>query len=270
MQKRDRGRRTSGRTRTGPAPVRAPRPGGDAVTLPVLPPDGLPEPDGGTHVGSHLDLIAAELAAAKSPCATTSFQADGVVLLHMLLQQRPDLPVLFVDTLHHFEAVLEYKERLVREWGINLVELRAPEGKPGLWQTSTDACCKQHKSGPLFGALEGYDVWFSALRRGQSRSRAALTEVAPFRLPSGTTLRKVSPLANWTAAEIAAYATVHEIPLLPLYEIGYTSIGCEPCTVRPLDPNDPRSGRWMGEKLECGIHLEFLGDAKPEDGGSGR
>ncbi len=242
------------------------------MTLPVVPPEGAPEPDGGSHMGGHLKLIAAELAAAQAPCITTSFQTDGVVLLHMLLQQRPDIPVLFVDTLHHFDAVLEYKEKLTRDWGLNLVTLEAEQPQPGLWQTSTDACCKLHKSGPLFATLENYDVWFSALRKAQSRSRATLAEVAPFRLPSGTTLRKVSPLANWTTAEMMAYATVHEIPLLPLYEIGYTSIGCEPCTVRPLDPSDPRSGRWMGEKLECGIHLEFLGDGKggAPEGGSGR
>ena len=91
---------------------------------------------------------------------------------------------------------------------------------------------------------------------GQSPSRANLQEVEEFRLPSGATLKKISPLARWTIGEVWEYAKANAIPLLPLYELGYTSIGCEPCTSLPLDPSNPRSGRWQGQKLECGIHIE--------------
>jgi len=110
--------------------------------------------------------------------------------------------------------------------------------------------------GPLFSALEGYDTWFTALRRDQSPSRANLGENEPFRLPSGRTIRRVAPIAPWTARDVWKYAADRDIPLLPLYDQGYTSIGCEPCTSLPLDPNNPRSGRWQGQKLECGIHIE--------------
>ena len=112
---------------------------------------------------------------------------------------------------------------------------------------------------PLFSALEGYDTWFTALRRDQSASRANLQEIEPFRLPSGKSIRRVAPLAAWTARDVWRYAKANDIPLLPLYELGYTSIGCEPCTTLPLDPGNPRSGRWQGEKLECGIHIEAKG-----------
>jgi phosphoadenosine phosphosulfate reductase len=108
----------------------------------------------------------------------------------------------------------------------------------------------------LFAALEQHDVWFTALRRDQSPTRADLAEVEPFRLPTGRLIRKVSPLAAWSMKDVWAYAKAHDIPLLPLYEQGYTSIGCQPCTSLPLDPANPRSGRWQGHKLECGIHLE--------------
>ena len=141
-------------------------------------------------------------------------------------------------------------------WKMNLVNLRAAEPKPGLWQESTDECCALHKVGPLFSALEQYDVWFTALRREQSPSRANLQEVEPFRLPSGKVIQRVSPLASWTARDVWKYAKEHSIPLLPLYEMGYTSIGCEPCTTPPVDPDNPRSGRWQGQKLECGIHIQ--------------
>ena len=202
------------------------------------------------------ELIATELSRAERPCVTSSFQAECVVLLHLLREIQPSIPVLFIDTLHHFAETLAYRYRLEREWKLNVVTVRAAEPAVGLWQTNTGECCARHKVGPLFNALEAYDTWFTALRREQAPSRASLAEVASFQLASGTVLRKVSPLAAWTSRDIETYAHVHEIPLLPLYAQGYTSIGCEPCTSRPTDPLNPRSGRWGGEKLECGIHIQ--------------
>ena len=202
-------------------------------------------------------IIADNLAAARTPCITSSFQAECVVLVHMLLEIEPRIPVLFLDTVHHFAQTYTYRDELADRWQLNLVNLRAAEPTPGLWQTDTHACCALHKVGPLFSALEAYDVWFTALRREQSPSRATLAEVEPFRLPTGKTLRKVSPLAGWTTKDVWAYAKAHDIPLLPLYELGYSSIGCEPCTSLPLDPANARSGRWQGQKLECGIHIQI-------------
>jgi phosphoadenosine phosphosulfate reductase len=203
------------------------------------------------------DVIAHALASAKAPCITSSFQAECVVLTHMLRELRPDLPVLFLDTFHHFPQTLAYRDELSAKWGLNLINLQAKEPTLGLWQTeSTEACCKRHKVEPLFSALEGYDTWFTALRRDQSASRANLQEVEPFRLPSGKSIQRIAPIAAWTARYVWKYAKDHDIPLLPLYELGYTSVGCEPCTTLPFDPDNPRSGRWQGQKLECGIHIE--------------
>ncbi len=203
------------------------------------------------------DLIAAQLADAVTPAITSSFQSECVVLTDLLRRVRPDIPVLFLETFHHFPQTLEYRDMMTARYGLNLTNLKAAEPKIGLWQTEgTDACCARHKVGPLFSSLERHDVWFTALRRDQSPSRANLKEVEPFRLPSGNAIRKVAPLAGWTARDVWRYAKDHDIPLLPLYELGYTSIGCEPCTSLPPDPNDPRSGRWQGQKLECGIHIQ--------------
>ena len=201
----------------------------------------------------------AAINAASAACLTCSFQAEDVVVLHMLRAVRPDIPVLFLDTVHHFAQTYAYRDELTRTWQVRLENLRAAEPSPGLWRTSTDACCARHKVQPLFAALEAYDTWFTGLRREQSSSRALLEEVAAFTLPSGKVIRKVSPLARWSTKEVWDYAKAHHIPLLPLYEIGYTSIGCEPCTSLPLDPSNPRSGRWQGQKLECGIHVKTLG-----------
>jgi phosphoadenosine phosphosulfate reductase len=201
-------------------------------------------------------IIEDQLAIARNPCVTGSFQADCVVLLHMLQQVRRDIPVLFLDTVHHFEATYQYRDEIAARWGLNLVTLRAAEPAPGLWRHDTSACCARHKVEPLFAALAANDVWFTGLRRDQSPSRAQLKEIEPFTLPGGHVLRKVSPLAGWTTKDVWAYAKRYEIPLLPLYDLGYTSIGCEPCTSLPLDPSNQRSGRWGGQKLECGIHLQ--------------
>jgi len=203
------------------------------------------------------ELIARTLGQAAIPCITSSFQAECVVLTHMLREVRPDIPVLFLDTFHHFPQTLAYRDELTGRWGLNLINLRAGAPSVGLWQAeSTEACCKRHKVEPLFSALEGYDTWFTALRRDQSPSRANLKEEELFKLPSGKSITRVAPIAGWTAKDVWAYAKQHQIPLLPLYELGFTSIGCEPCTELPPDPDNPRSGRWHGQKLECGIHIQ--------------
>jgi phosphoadenosine phosphosulfate reductase len=202
-------------------------------------------------------VIASTLRDAAAPCLTSSFQAECVVLTHMLRASRPEIPVLFLETFHHFAQTLAYRDELTASWRLNLVTLHAPEPRVGLWKTEgTAACCAHHKVGPLFSALERYDVWYTALRRDQSPSRANLQEVEPFRLPGGKIIQRVAPLASWTTRDVWRYAKEHGIELMPLYELGYTSIGCEPCTTLPLDPNNPRSGRWQGEKLECGIHIQ--------------
>lgn len=196
-------------------------------------------------------------------CVTSSFQAECVALVHMLVARRPEIPVIFLDTGYHFPQTLAYRDRIAREWGLNLVSLtprltvEEQEGQFGiLYQSQPDRCCKMRKVEPLFGELEKYDAWFTGLRREQSKSRANLQTVDGFTLPSGKRLNKISPLADWPTQFIWAYLREHGIPQLSLYEEGYTSIGCVPCTTLPLDPDDPRSGRWAGKKLECGIHLQ--------------
>ena len=201
-------------------------------------------------------VIERALRDAQAPCITSSFQAECVVLTHMLREVRPDIPVLFLETFHHFPQTLAYRDELSAKWGLNLITLQAKEPAVGLWEReSTQACCARHKVEPLFAALDGYDTWFTALRRDQSPSRANLQESEPFKLTSGKLITRVAPLAGWTARDVWKYAKDHDIPLLPLYELGYTSIGCEPCTTLPFDPDNPRSGRWQGQKLECGIHI---------------
>ena len=121
-------------------------------------------------------------------------------------------------------------------------------------RTNPTQCCQLRKVEPLMQSLEPYDVWFTGLRREQSPTRKNLKKAEEPRLPSGKSLLKVSLLADWTWADVWGYVGSKQLSYLPLYDQGYLSIGCEPCTAIPEDPKNPRSGRWGGQKLECGIH----------------
>jgi phosphoadenosine phosphosulfate reductase len=204
------------------------------------------------------------LAAGPAPeCVTSSFQTECVVLVHMLVARRPHIPVLFLDTGYHFSETLAFRDQLAAKWNLNLIGLTPKltvaqqESQLGiLYQTKPDRCCGMRKVEPLFAALEDYNTWFTGLRREQSKSRANLEASADFKLPSGKVLRKISPLVDWSVRDVWQYLKLHDIPRIALYDEGYTSIGCRPCTSLPLDANDLRSGRWAGKKLECGIHIQ--------------
>jgi phosphoadenosine phosphosulfate reductase len=196
-------------------------------------------------------------------CVTSSFQAEDMVVVHLVRELIGDVPVIFLDTGYHFAETYGYRDRLANQWNLNLVNVlpaltvAEQESQFGILnQTAPDRCCGMRKVGPLFASLEPYRLWFTGLRREQAKTRANLQPVDAFTLPTGKQLQKISPLADWTTRDVWQYAEQFSIPLLPLYEKGYTSIGCEPCTSLPFDPDDPRSGRWGGRKQECGIHVQ--------------
>jgi phosphoadenosine phosphosulfate reductase len=195
------------------------------------------------------------------PCLTSSFQAEDMAVLHLLRKRIPDVPVLFLDTGYHFPQTYEYRDRLAKEWSLNLVNVvpaqtvAQQESAFGILNRSDPTrCCQLRKVEPLLGALEPFDVWFTGLRREQSPTRKNLKKVELHRLPTGKSLWKVSLLADWSWEQVWDYVNANGISHLPQYDEGYLSIGCQPCTALPVDPNNPRSGRWGGTKLECGIH----------------
>ncbi len=200
--------------------------------------------------------------AAGAPiCITSSFQTEDMVVLHMLRQRLPDVPVIFLETGYHFKEVIAYRDRLAAEWNLNLVNampkttLKEHEAQHGLlYIVQPTECCAIRKVEPLMRSLEPFDWWFTGLRREQSPTRANLRKVEDHKTPTGKMMKKVSVLADWTMDRVNEYAAANGIPRLELYDRGYTSIGCEPCTAIPVAGADPRSGRWGGKKLECGIH----------------
>jgi phosphoadenosine phosphosulfate reductase len=194
-------------------------------------------------------------------CLTSSFQAEDMVVAHLVRKRVPDLAVLFLDTGYHFPQTYEYRDRMTRQWSLHLVNVlpaqtvTEQESEFGILYRSEPArCCQLRKVEPLMRALEPFDVWFTGLRREQSPTRKNLKKVELHQLPTGKNLWKVSLLADWNWEKVWQYATANGIPHLPQYDQGYLSIGCQPCTALPADPSNPRSGRWGGTKLECGIH----------------
>jgi phosphoadenosine phosphosulfate reductase len=207
--------------------------------------------------------LAAEISSYSDVCLTCSFQAEDVLLTKIGIEFNPKLPILFLDTGYHFKETYAYRDRITEEWNLNLINLlpqrtiAEQEHEFGLlYSTAPDRCCKLRKVDPLFKAVAEYRVWITGLRREQAKSRAALEERSLFMVGNGKQVIKLAPLANWTTRDVWYACEQLSIPLLPLYARGYTSIGCEPCTTLPLDPNDSRSGRWGGHKVECGIHIE--------------
>jgi phosphoadenosine phosphosulfate reductase len=208
-------------------------------------------------------FLAREISGDHDVCLTCSFQAEDVLLAKLAVELDAKIPILFLDTGYHFAETYAYRDRIAGEWQLNLINLlpahtvAEQEAEHGLlYQSAPDQCCKLRKVEPLFKAVAAYRVWITGMRREQAKSRTGLDETALFTLPGGKQILKLAPLAAWTTRDVWYACEELSIPLLPLYERGYSSIGCEPCTTLPLDPNDPRSGRWAGRKVECGIHIE--------------
>jgi phosphoadenosine phosphosulfate reductase len=190
----------------------------------------------------------------------SSFGAESSVLLHMAAQIKPDMPVLFLDTGMLFGQTLDYRKQLVARLGLTDVrdlrpqfqDLAVHDPAADLWKADTDACCHIRKVLPLGRALEGFDGWITGRKRFQGGDRLRLQVVE-----QGESQIKFNPLANWTKADLDAYAAEHDLPAHPLVAFGYPSIGCWPCTAPVEEGADTRAGRWAGsDKTECGIHLD--------------
>jgi phosphoadenosine phosphosulfate reductase len=189
---------------------------------------------------------------------TSSFGADSAALLHLAIQVDPQISIRFVDTGFHFPETLQFLKELRRRFRLNvsIFTTRMDVGRfkrehAHLPIEHPDYCCGEYKTEATQRALAGLRCWITGLRRDETPARATV----PFVEVLDNGLTKVAPLAAWTEQEVQAYMRLHSLPYHPLWHQGYTSIGCSPCTQKPTDPQDPRSGRWAGEaKTECGIH----------------
>ena len=190
---------------------------------------------------------------------TCSFQHDGVVLAHMLRTIAPEVPVVFINTGFHFPETLAYRDEIVRRFGLNLVELQPIMAREefalrhglDLYARNPDLCCHVNKVEPLRRYLPGMRAWINGRRRDQGLTREGIRAVEAYQ----DGLYKVNPLVSWNARDTFYYMQRHDIPLHPLFEQGYASIGCAPCTRPVLPGENERAGRWTGQdKTECGLH----------------
>jgi phosphoadenosine phosphosulfate reductase len=190
----------------------------------------------------------------------TAFGPEGMVILAMLAKIDPQVSVFNLDTGYQFAETLELRDKVLAQYGID-VELKRPElsvaefesqnGGP-VYRTDPNRCCFERKIVVLRKAVQGMHAWASAIRRDQSPDRAQARIVG---WDKKFNLVKISPLANWSKADVWKRITDESIPYNPLHDQGFPSVGCQPCTRSVLFGEDDRAGRWSGsQKTECGLH----------------
>lgn len=185
---------------------------------------------------------------------------QDAVLVDLASRIRPGVDVLFLDTGYHFAETIGTRDAVEAVYDIRVVNVTAEHtvaeqdellGKD-LFARDPNECCRLRKVAPLRKALQGYSAWVTGIRRLESPTRANAPLVS---FDEAFGLVKINPLAAWTDEDIQAYIDDNGVLVNPLVDEGYPSIGCAPCTAKPAEGADPRSGRWLGSaKTECGLH----------------
>jgi phosphoadenosine phosphosulfate reductase len=196
-----------------------------------------------------------------------SFQAESSVLIDMASKVQDRVSVLTLDTGRLPQQTHDMIDRVRDRYGIDvqvvspdsndLLEMVGDHGANLFYQSveMRRLCCDVRKSRPLRRALAGYDAWITGVRREQAATRTETAVVAPDREHAGLT--KIAPLAAWSKDQVWAYIRENELPYHSLYDLGYTSIGCAPCTRATTAGEEERAGRWWWEQdevKECGLH----------------
>jgi len=198
----------------------------------------------------------------KKLFTTSSFQTHSIVLLHIISRIDNTIPVFFINTGFLFPDTIRYKDQLAELFNLNILEVKSSIPKSQqkdiagdlLFSSDPDYCCFLNKIQPLDAVLAEHDVWINGVRADQTeiRKEMAVEEKSKF-----DTLR-FHPMLDWTKKEIYAYIRKYNLPKHPLDEQGYISIGCEPCTRKPI-LGDERSARWFGlNKTECGLNTDLV------------
>jgi len=185
---------------------------------------------------------------------------QDAVLVDLAAKVRPGVDVLFLDTGYHFVETIGTRDAVEAVYDINVVNV-TPENSVAkqdelfgkdLFAREPNECCRMRKVEPLGKALQGYSAWVTGIRRVEAPTRANAPLIS---WDKAFNLVKINPIATWTDEEMQAYIDGNDVLVNPLVFEGYPSIGCAPCTAKPVEGADPRSGRWAGlSKTECGLH----------------
>ena len=197
----------------------------------------------------------------KSMFVTSSFQTQSIVLLHIISHIDRTIPVYFINTGYHFPETIIHKNNVESFLGLKVIDLRPLIPKSNqrdatgnlLFTFDPDYCCYLNKVQPVEPLLEQFDIWINGLRGNQNSFRSGLKVFES----TGCRAVKFHPLLDWGMDDMETYIREHDLPVHPLENKGYKSIGCEPCT-RPFKSPENRDGRWFGmRKTECGLNTEW-------------
>ena len=198
----------------------------------------------------------------KKVFATSSFQSHSIPMLHIISRIDNTIPIYFLNTGFLFPKTIEFKDRIAKEFGLNIIGLESDTPKIHqlnekgqlMYVSDPDYCCHLNKVKPLESILMQNDVWINGIRADQNENRKNMGEEkeAPFGA------LRYHPMLNWTSRDIFNYIKEFDLPSHPLEKDGYLSIGCEPCT-RKIPDGDERNARWFGmNKTECGLHTDLV------------
>lgn len=185
---------------------------------------------------------------------------QDAVLVSLAAKIRPGVDVLFLDTGYHFAETIGTRDAVEAVYDVRIVNVGAEKSVAeqdetygrDLFARDTNACCRMRKVEPLSKALRSYSAWVTGIRRVEAPTRANAPLIS---WDKAFGLVKINPIAAWSDEDMQSYIDANGILVNPLVDEGYPSIGCEPCTVKPAEGADPRSGRWQGlAKTECGLH----------------
>lgn len=199
----------------------------------------------------------------KSVFASSSFQTHSLPMLHMISRIDRNIPIYFLDTGYHFPETLEFRDEIAKNFGLTVLNVSSPiekvkqrdENGQLLFSSDPDHCCYLNKTLPMEPVLHDFDVWISGVRKDQSSVRAQFS----YEQPGKHNTLRLHPMLEWNSKMIWAYRKEFDLPVHPLEERGYLSIGCLPCTRKfDLSGDTNRKGRWSGmKKTECGLHTDL-------------